>query len=175
MNHLPEMRDTAGGNNENAMTEEDVNPELLQQIIEMNNKIHLVLRMAAMNMLERTPDGFVLRVEQEQECLAGAKTFFEAYRMIDRKRAGNWDALDRQLDAPWQREVIRMVLDPQRYIDVWRGLRMTVLSEALPLLRAYADEKEAKEASKHFTLLGLHICEKVMDTLKRSTEEEKRE
>ena len=173
MKHLTENEHAEQENNNKDMNAQKADPSELERLQKMGEKIHLVLRMAAMNMLKKAEDGFVMCVPQMPQLHLQAQSLFEAYRALEDQYAGDWDALDQALKTPWVEIVIQMVLEPQRYIAVWRELRMTLITEALPLLRQYADEEKIKEESKYFTLLGLQICDKVIKTLAKDDEPEK--
>ena len=173
MKHLTENEHAEQENNDKNMKAQEADPKELERLQKMGEKIHLVLRMAAMDMLKKAEDGFVMCVPQMPQLHLPSQSLFEAYRALEDQYAGDWDALDQALKTPWVEIVIQMVLEPQRYIAVWRELRMTLITEALPLLRQYADEEKIKEESKYFTLLGLQICDKVIKTLAKDDEPEK--
>ena len=173
MKHLTENEHAEQENNNKDMKAQKADPSELETLQKMGEKIHLVLRMAAMEMLKKAEDGFVMCVPQMPQLHLPSQSLFEAYRALEDQYAGDWDALDQALKTPWVEIVIQMVLEPQRYIAVWRELRMTLITEALPLLRQYADEEKIKEESKYFTLLGLQICDKVIKTLAKDDEPEK--
>ena len=173
MKRLTENEHAEQENNNKDMNAQKADPSELERLQKMGEKIHLVLRMAAMDMLKKAEDGFVMCVPQMPQLHLPSQSLFEAYRALEDQYAGDWDALDQVLKTPWVEIVIQMVLEPQRYIAVWRELRMTLITEALPLLRQYAGEEKIKEESKYFTLLGLQICDKVIKTLAKDDEPEK--
>ena len=170
MNHP--MESERADSNQNMKTPE-VDPKELERLQKMGEKIHLVLRMAAMELLKKTEDGFLMCVPQMPEMPMPAQSLFAVYLALEEQYAGDWEKLDRALQAPWMDEVIQMVLNPQRYVLVWRELRMTLISEALPLLKRYAGEEKLRDDSKFFTLIGLQICDKVITTLTKDNKTEK--
>jgi len=172
MNRLPENSDMAPLGTNASVKEHQTDPEQIEKMKKMGIKVHLTLRMAAMNMLERAQEGYTLRLDGKTMHYPQAKTLFDAFLAIDEENSGDWNNLDCMLQAPWTKEAIRMVLDPWKYTEVWRALRMTLITEALPMLKQYANDEETKEASKMFTLIGLHVCDQVMNTLARSEEKE---
>ena len=156
--------------NRNQKQEKNVDPDEVKRLQKMGEKLHLVLRMAAMGLLEEPKTKCETRTEQETACGAEEKTLFDAYLALEEKYGEDWSALETALETAWTQEVIHMVLEPEKYTGVWRALRMRIISEALPLLRRFAGEEKTKEDSKAFTLLGLHVCDKVINTLARSDE-----
>ena len=65
MNRLPENSDMAPLGTNASVKEHQTDPEQIEKMKKMGIKVHLTLRMAAMNMLERAQEGYTLRLYLE--------------------------------------------------------------------------------------------------------------
>ena len=110
--------------NRNQKQEKNVDPDEVKRLQKMGEKLHLVLRMAAMGLLEEPKTECETRTEQETACGAEEKTLFDAYLALEEKYGEDWSALETALETAWTQEVIHMVLEPEKYTGVWRALRM---------------------------------------------------
>ena len=160
MKCLPINKDIDHLERGNPVQENEVSPEEIKRLKTMEDKIQIVLRMAAMDVLEKTV------------CMPEGGTLFDAYLALEEKCGEDWSVLEQVVDTLWIQEAIRMVMDSGKYIAVWRTLRLRIVTEALTLLKKLSGEEKHKADSKFFTLVGLHICDKVINTLNRSDEKE---
>ena len=149
-----------------------VDPQQIARLQRMSENLHLVLRMAAMDMLREEDGGFIMEVGANTVRMPDAKTLFEAYLALDEMQDGDFGELDQALSGPWTQTAIQMVLSPGEYTGVWRALRMRIITEALPMLRKHGSGGPDERDSKFFTLLCITICDKVISTLQRTDQQE---
>lgn len=165
---LQEEKDTMlfDQNAKNERAEERTQTERLQK---MNEHLHLMLQMAAMNLLCDDEGAFVMEADGRRVHMPQAKTLFEAYLVLEEMYGEDWSTLEDTLNAPWTQEAINMILAPERYIGTWRKLHRRVVCEERLVLEKHGGEERIDERNpKLFTMICNSICEKVIDILCRA-------
>lgn len=167
--HIPPVSDS--DHNRDQVSEgvrKTVAPERIALLQKIGENLHLVMRMAAMNMLREEEGGYVMDVPGHSLRMPDAHTLFDAYLAIEAAYGLDWKDLDDALKEPWVSEVIKMVTDKESYLSVWHGLRRQIASEALAIGTQIAAGTPDQRNVKVFTLLAIHVCDKVISTLSDS-------
>lgn len=157
--------------NDESMMNNEVDEKKVARIQAMGEKLHLVMRMAAMGMLVKNEDGFAMKVNPKVSMdMPGVKSLFGAYLCLLDRYGDDWCLLDAALDTPWTMEAIRMVKaeDPTEFVRKWKNLHDQVIEEARETLAMSAsdDAQDTVERNpKLFLLLCLNIYEKMIDIL----------